>query len=62
MYYEYNGIPAQWDGKGGTIPKLFVGGEWTPYYKLDKFWSEAQKISKDEFNELVAQQQRSGEQ
>lgn len=60
-YYEFNDIPAKWDGKGGTIPELLVNGVWTLYYQLDKFWSEAREVDKQTWDELVAQAQAGGE-
>ena len=55
MYYDYNDIPAFWND--GELPRILVNREWVRYYDLRRFGLNAQKISRDEFDRLVARQE-----
>jgi len=52
-YFDYNGIPAFVEYK--KFPAKIVKGKKVTEYDLQKFFSNAQIISKAEFDKMVSQ-------
>ena len=53
-YLDVNGVPGLDDGV--KIPRTFVNGRWITRYDVDRFFENAYPISKQRFDEMVAQQ------
>lgn len=47
-YYLYNDQPAVWEGR--KIPMLYINGKDQPMYELDKFFEQAEPVSKSQFD------------
>lgn len=55
-YYDVDGVPGQFDDTFVEMPKVYVRGEWRTRYDVERFANNATPISKDRFDEMVAQQ------
>ena len=54
-YFELNGKPAI-IRNGGMLPEVLTNGVWEGHYDPPKFRYDAERITKEEFDKLVAEQ------
>lgn len=53
-YYDLNGKPAI-IRTGGTLPLVLTRGQWEGHYDPPQFRMDAERITKEEFEKLVAE-------
>ena len=53
-YYELNGKPTTIPD-GGMLPQVLTNGTWAWHYDTPKFRMDAERITKEEFDQMVAE-------
>lgn len=56
IYVNVDGTPGMFDDTFVKLPKVYLRGEWSTRYDLERFMNSAQVITKDQFDEMMARE------